>query len=83
VRKEHNALTPEWFAIDVRTEAELWNLLRNGAVVGSVKLSQPPFGEPRVLPLVNVESLMPSKRVDDEETLTQEADHALLQQQQG
>jgi hypothetical protein len=46
--------------IDLRRESELWNLLRNGCVAGSVRLVTHPSGQPRVVPVVNVEALAPS-----------------------
>lgn len=44
--------------IDLRFESELWNLLRNGCVAGSVLLVAHPPGRSRVVPLVNVDALL-------------------------
>lgn len=46
--------------VDLVNEPELWSTLRNGTVAGSVRLVSMD-GQPRVVPVVNVQSLMPSR----------------------
>lgn len=46
--------------VPLELEAELWSTLRGGTVAGSVRLVSMAPG-PRVVPLVNVQALMPSK----------------------
>ena len=46
--------------VRIDLEAELWSTLRGGTVAGSVRLVSEAPG-PRVVPVVNVQALMPSK----------------------
>lgn len=55
-------------SIDLRRQAEVWNQLRNGVVAGRVLLDERFVAEPgevrRVVPLVNITSLVPREKAE-------------------
>jgi hypothetical protein len=60
VSKVKDSQSPTVARVPVERETELWSTLRGGTVAGSVRVVSM-HASPRVVPVVNVQSLMPSK----------------------